>query len=191
MKKTFKNTALVFIIILLSSFTIPNINKSSSNALFNTVEWMTFEEAIAAAKADKEAGKTPKKMFVDVYTDWCGWCKVMDEKTFQVPMVAKYLNENFYPVKFNAEQKEDLIYKGKTLKFVKSGRRGYHELASGLLNGKMSYPSVVFLDEDADIITTASGYIKVDRFDVIMRYIGDNHYKDKTWEVFQSEYKAE
>lgn len=64
----------------------------------------------------------------------------MDKATFQRPEVATYMNEHFYNVKFNAEQKEDIEILGNNFKFIAQGNRGYHELAAALLNGKMSYP---------------------------------------------------
>jgi uncharacterized protein YyaL (SSP411 family) len=69
------------------------------------VKWMTFEQAVEKSKIQK------KKIFIDVFTDWCGWCKVMDKNTFSEAQVAKILNEDFYPVKFNAEQREDIQFK--------------------------------------------------------------------------------
>ena len=90
---------------------------------------MTWEEAVQ--KASTEA--SPKKLFIDVYTDWCGWCKKMDKDTFQNAEVAAYMSENFYMVKLDAEQKEPIEFKGKTYNFVATGRRGYHELAAALL----------------------------------------------------------
>ena len=32
------------------------------------IKWMGFEEAVALGE------KQPKKLFIDVYTNWCGWC---------------------------------------------------------------------------------------------------------------------
>ncbi|WP_332912621.1 thioredoxin family protein [Algoriphagus boritolerans] len=61
------------------------------------INWLKFEEAIAAN------AKSPKMLLVDVYTDWCGWCKKMDKDTFTDPKVIAYINSNFYPVKMNAE----------------------------------------------------------------------------------------
>ena len=63
------------------------------------VKWMSFEQAIEKSKTEK------RKIFIDVYTDWCGWCKVMDKNTFSETQVAKILNEMFYPVKLDAEQR--------------------------------------------------------------------------------------
>ena len=148
------------------------------------VQWMTFEEAVEANKKD------PKKLFIDVYTDWCGWCKVMDKNTFNHPQIAKYLNENFYNVKLDAEQKEDIIFNGTTFKFVSSGRKGYHELAAALMNGKLSYPTVVFLDEKLNMIQPLPGYQKPEQLDPILRFIGDDHYLNTEWEEFQKQYKS-
>ncbi len=146
------------------------------------VEWLTFEEAVELSKTEK------KKIFIDVYTDWCGWCKVMDKNTFNDPEIAAYLNENFYPVKFNAEQKEDVHFRGETYKFIASGRNGYHELAAGLLNNKLSFPTVVFLDEDFRIISPVPGYHKPDFFHKVVTYFGGEHYKDLSWKQWEEEY---
>ena len=81
-------------------------------------QWMDFETAVESAKVEQ------RKIFIDVYTDWCGWCKKMDANTFSDPRVAKQLQSNFYPVKFNAEQKEPIEFAENTFKFVPSGSRG-------------------------------------------------------------------
>lgn len=148
------------------------------------VRWMTFEEAVAQSKKEK------KKIFIDVYTDWCGWCKVMDKNTFNDPEVARILNEKFYPVKFNAEQREEITFDGHTFRFIESGRNGYHELAASLLNNKLSYPTVVFLTEDFEMIQPLPGFRKADEFHKISQYIGDDHFKSQSWEDFQKTYKS-
>jgi len=80
---------------------------------------------------------------IDVFTDWCGWCKKMDAETFSNPEIAKYVNELNYAVKFNAEQKADITFQGKTFKYVDQGNgKGYHELAAALLS--TSFPSLLF-----------------------------------------------
>lgn len=153
------------------------------------VKWMTWEEAVAASQAAEAAGETPKKIFVDIYTDWCGWCKKMDSETFEKPMISAYLNEHFYPVKFDAEQKESISFEGKTFKYVANGRRGYHELAAALLAGKMSYPTVVFLNKDFQLLQRIPGYLDIPTFDMIMHYLAEEHYTKTPWADFQKEYK--
>ncbi len=143
------------------------------------IQWMTWEEAI------KKSEKTPKKIFVDVYTDWCGWCKKMDQSTFADPQVVDYVNKNFYAVKFNAEQPEPITYKGYTMKFVANGRRGYHELAYSLLDGRLGYPSYVYLDEQQNRITVSPGFKPVDAMMKELQFIAGGHYKTTSFENFQ------
>lgn len=147
------------------------------------VSWMSWEEAVQKASTEAQ----PKKMFIDVYTDWCGWCKKMDKDTFQDAEVAAYMRENFYMVKLDAEQQEPIEFGGKTYKFVPSGRRGYHELAAALLQGRLSYPTVVFLDEDLKMLSPVPGYQKPDAFLKIARYFGENIYRDTTWEAYNGQ----
>jgi len=147
------------------------------------VPWMSWEEAVQKASTEAE----PKKMFIDVYTDWCGWCKKMDKDTFQDSEVAAYMTENFYMVKLDAEQKEPIEFGGKTYTFVASGRRGYHQLAAALLQGKLSYPTVVFLDENLKMLSPVPGYQKPDAFLKIARYFGENIYRDTSWEAYSGQ----
>lgn len=149
------------------------------------VTWLSWSEAAELATTDT----TPKKIFVDVYTDWCGWCKKMDKDTFQNAEVAAYMEANFYMVKLDGEGKEEIEYKGKTFKFVPSGRNGYHEFAAALMNGKMSYPTTVFLDEKMNMLSPVPGYQKPKPFLNIAKYFGDDIYKDKDWKTYTSESK--
>lgn len=146
------------------------------------VEWLSWSEAAELATTDE----TPKKIFVDIYTDWCGWCKKMDKDTFQNAEVAEYMASNFYMVKLDGEGKEDIEFKGKTFKFVPSGRKGYHEFAAALMQGKMSYPTTVFLDEEMNMLSPVPGYQKPKPFLNIAKYFGDNIYKSKDWKEYTS-----
>ncbi len=149
------------------------------------VNWMSWQEAIAQSQADDN----PKKVFIDVYTDWCGWCKKMDKDTFQNPEVARYMSENFYMVKLDGEGKEPIEFKGTTYKYVPSGRRGYHELAAALLKGRLSYPTVVFMDEDLNVLSPVPGYQQPAPFLNIARYFGDNIYKEQDWKTYSAQGK--
>ncbi|MBL4586459.1 MAG: DUF255 domain-containing protein, partial [Flavobacteriales bacterium] len=87
------------------------------------INWVTLGQADSLRRIE------PRKILIDVYTDWCGWCKKMDDTTFSEPELVKYVNENYYAVKLNAEQKEPITVGGKTYNYVANGRRGYHEIA--------------------------------------------------------------
>ena len=175
----FLSGVLIFLFVGTTAFVNERSNRSDS-----AVNWLTFEEAVERSKTEK------KKIFIDVYTDWCGYCKVMDKNTFSQTDIAQYLNENFYPVKFNAEQKQDIEFRGHTFKYVPGGRRGYHQLAASLLNNQLSYPTVVFLDEEFNMIQPIPGYQKPKEFDKIIKFIGDDHFKSKSWQEFQKVYQS-
>lgn len=133
------------------------------------IKWMSWEEATSLS----QTAKNPKKIFIDVYTDWCGYCKHMDSITFRDPEVARYMTDNFYMVKFNAEQKEPITFNGRTYSFVPRGRRGYHELAVLLLNGRLSYPTVVFMDEKMRVAAPIPGFRRPNEFLPIAKYYGE------------------
>jgi thioredoxin-related protein len=166
---------------MLSLLGFSSVSPSEPSPASVEIDWMTFEEAAERARTDAN----PKMVFVDVYTDWCGWCKVMDKKTFSHPTIAKYMQDKFYMVKFNGEQKEDLVFRGQTYKFVASGRRGYHELAAALLQGKMSYPTVVFLNEKMEMISPVPGYHPPEKFYMIASFFGDKSYLTENWNSYQ------
>lgn len=149
------------------------------------VTWISFTEAVALTASEEN----PKKVFIDVYTDWCGWCKKMDKDTFQNPQVAQYMEDNFYMVKMDGEGKEDITFKGKTYKFIPSGRKGYHELAAALMQGRLSYPTTIFLDEEMNMLSPVPGYQKPDPFLNIAKYFGSNIYKEKDWKTYAAESK--
>ena len=169
-------------IITIASLLLFAFGTSDSN---RSVDWITFEEAVKATEAN------PKKVFIDVYTDWCGWCKKMDASTFSDPRVMKVLEENFYNVKFNAEQQESIQFGDYTFNFVPNGRRGYNQLAAALLDNRLSYPSVVFLNEKFERIQILPGYRNADEFLKIVTFIGEDHYLNTPWDDFSAKFDKE
>ncbi len=151
-------------------------NDDSKTAQIN---WMSWEEAIEANK------KEPKKIFVDVYTNWCGWCKKMDKSTFMDAEIIEEINANFYAVKFNAEQKAPINFNGSEFKFVNAGRRGYHQLAYALLDGRMGYPAFVFLNETFERIMLSPGYKQVPQLIKELNFASSEAYKNQSWEDYQ------
>lgn len=159
---------------------IISLNTSSYGQENQLVKWYTIEEVQEMVK------KEPRKIYIDMYTDWCGWCKVMDKKTFTDKDVAQKLNTNFYAVKFDAEGRENVEFRDQTFRFVAQGSRGYHELAAALMQGKLSYPTSVFLDENLNLISPLPGYYPPEKLDPILEFIGEDHYKNTNYEQFLS-----
>tara|TARA_R110002111_G_scaffold164238_1_gene230455 strand:+ start:773 stop:1309 length:537 start_codon:yes stop_codon:yes gene_type:complete len=158
----------------------------SSSAQKNKIEWLSFEEAVARNE------KEPKKFIVDVYTDWCGWCKKMDANTFTNPVIIKYITDNYWAVKLNAERKDTVIL-GQQV-FVNENltqRRGPHQLAVALLNGKMTYPSIVYLDENVELMHPAiAGYQDPKSLEEIIKYFGEGAYQSIPWDKYVEEFKS-
>ncbi len=156
-----------------------NANSQTASPL---VKWYNIEEAI------KLNEKNPKKIFIDVYTDWCGWCKTMDKNTFNNPQIAAYLNKYYYPVKFNAESKQDITFKGTVYKNKGAEPRSPHDFAAALLSGKMSYPSVAYMDSESNLLTAVPGYTAPADIEPILVFFGEDYYKTTKWEDFKAKF---
>ncbi|MFC6999890.1 thioredoxin family protein [Rufibacter roseus] len=127
------------------------------------LQWLTLEEALVKSK------QHPKKILIDVYTDWCGYCKKMDKQVYQNVAVVDKLNRDFYVVKLNAESRQPITINGTTYRFKPEYKA--HELAVALLQGELSYPSTVFLNEQQQVMQRVAGYIPPKDFLQGLEYI--------------------
>ncbi len=167
---------------LLLILSIGVLSTHAQNLHTSKIKWIDFEHAEKSAKS----AKTPKKIMVDLYTDNCGWCKKMDLSTFQNEFISHYLNENFYPIRFNAQHRKDVSFNDQ---IFKSDKSGFHELAIILSMGDLSFPTLVFLDEQNQIIQPIQGYQTVDDLERIMFYFANDLYLTKPWNEFVLQYK--
>lgn len=145
------------------------------------INWLSWDEMITAQKKEK------RKVIIDVYTDWCGWCKHMDKTTFKDASVATYVNKKLYAVKLDAESRSNFEFNGHTFKYIQQGRSGINELAYSLLDGKLSYPSIVYLNENFERIIISPGYKDNNAMLKEVTYVGDEVYSTKTWEQYLKE----
>jgi thioredoxin-related protein len=147
------------------------------------IKWYTFEQAVELCK------KSPKKLLVDVYTDWCGWCKKMDADTWSNPEIAKYVNEHFYAVKFNAEQRDSISFHGHTFKFVdQGGGKGYHELAAAMLSNQLSFPTISYFNEKLELLGPVPGYLNAHNLEPWLVFISEEKFKSTKFDVFEKSF---
>ncbi len=151
----------------------------------NGINWISWNDV--EAKMEKE----PRKVLVDVYTQWCGPCKMMNKTTFSDPAIVKYINENYYAIKFDAEGPEAVSFKGTTYENAtydpaKSGRNGTHDLTRAIapVNGRIAYPTIVYMDENFGILSPVQGFQKPDQIMPILTFFGEDAYKEQTWEEY-------
>jgi len=175
------------ILILILAMTAVTVQAQKSE-----INWMSLEEAVQAQ------AKNPKKIMMDVYTSWCGPCKMLDKNTFQNPDVVKYVNENYYAVKFNAEGKEQInfketVFKNPNYDASKTGRNAQHELAAALRIS--AYPTIVFFNENGDTLLPVPGYKTPSQLELYLKlFFNDDHQtiNDQTqWDQYQKDFVFE
>lgn len=162
----------------------------SASVSAQEINWMSFDEAIEAQK------KAPKKIFMDAYTVWCGPCKMLDKNTFQNKDVVKYVNENYYAVKFNAEGNETATLNGVTYTNPdynpdSKGRNSSHQLSQYFRIN--AYPTVLFLDENTQLISPFPGYKTPEQLEIFLKLFATDDYKSITskedWEAYNTNFK--
>lgn len=165
----------------------------TSNVQSQEINWMTMNEALNAQAIN------PKKIMMDAYTNWCGPCKMLDKNTFQNPDVVKYVNNNYYAVKFNAEGNEGVNYKGQD--FINpnydaskaKSRNAQHQLSQALQI--TAYPTIVFFDENGDTLVPLPGYKTPQQLELYLKLFLDNDHKNistqEQWDAYQKDFEFE
>lgn len=177
-----KNIASLLLLLL----TVSVFSQNSTVSDNSKVKWLTLGEAEQLSK------KAPRPIFIDTFTDWCGWCKKMDKETFTNPVISDILNNKFYPVKFDAEGSEKITFFGH--EFINDGKAGKaHQLAVTLLNGQLSYPTVVFMIFKPDgqpEVQPVPGFRAPKEMEVLLSFFADKTYETQKWEEFQKNFKG-
>lgn len=177
---------LVFCILSLGLIFSGFISKESEEDKIEKINWVSMAKAVELAKKDG------KKILVDFTTVWCRWCKVMDRETYSKEEIIKYIGDNFHAVKFDAEKTTTTLnINGNTYKHRPDvGRNGIHEWAITLMQGRPSYPTTSFLDENSNLITNVPGFHKPDEMLMILTFMAEDAYKNQSWQQFQKAYQS-
>ena len=165
------------LVLLFISLSVFAQNKSGK------INWISFEELAVAYAAN------PKPILVDVYTDWCGWCKKMDKDTYQNNKLVNYVNEKYYAVKFNAESKDSVRFNNKTYLYDKKNK--INELAIYLTFGRLEFPHTVFLSTLDGRPAPLSGYLKPADIEGPMKFFGELSYGKETFPTFSKKMKKD
>lgn len=146
------------------------------------LQWLTFQEA-----QDKLKGQ-PRVIIMDIYTDWCYWCKVMEKNTYEDPRVVAYMADRFYPVRFNAESRASVTWQGQSFAFNPNYK--VNELAMSLTKGNLAYPTTVIITPDAHHPTYVAGYLKPADLEPVLKYFGEGAYKTKSYRDFKKDFQT-
>lgn len=195
MNTLFMRNNLFLLLLIVSAYGFaggpPSKSAKTTDAAENNQEqklkWLSWQEMV------KLNEKTPKNIFIDFYTSWCGWCKVMDKNTFEDPIVAEMMAKYFYCVKFDAERRDTISFLDRDWYFIPGGRNGYHELAAYFMQNQLSYPTFCVLTPDYKLITPLKGYITVPQFEPIISYLGQDLWmpsKNQDLEAYKQSYKS-
>ncbi len=170
-------------IIILACLFIP-VKILSQDKDGSRVKWMSLPEAYDAVK------QQPRPILLDFYTDWCGWCKRMMSTTYADEALANYINQNFYPVKFNAEGKDTVTFEGETFMPASLAPKTAHPLAVKLLQGKLMYPTTLFLNaydpvkNEFQVKMLVPGYLDKQKIEPILVYTLENVFRSTALEDF-------
>lgn len=166
---------LLFLLIVFSGF----IYGQEENG---AVKWLTFKEAQEKNKRE------PKPFLIDIYTDWCGWCKHMMKTTYSNQALAQYVNTNFYPVKFNAEGRDTIEYNGEMYAPTSPLPKTPHALALKFLGKQLTYPSTIFVGNNFEFNLLTQGYLDEKKIQPILVFMVENAYKNAPYEDFEDRF---
>lgn len=185
MKQLILSIILLFSLSLFSLISTSFTNHTSPSPAPTAIEWLTVEQA------NQLMDQEPKKLLVNVSTDWCLPCKQMEQTTMKDPALAQYIRQRFYPVKFNAEMQETLEFNGEVYEYNPTyGRNGVHNLALYLTDGNMVYPTITVLDEYSENPQQVNGFQGVNELQLFLHYFGEDYYKSLEWDVYLETYGA-
>lgn len=148
--------------------------RAAAQAVAGAPDWRAWNDGM------KQASTTGRPVVVDVYTNWCGWCRRMDRDVYQNAEIADYLRKKFVTIKLNAEAKDGARWQS-------------HDYTSQDLAQQFrvsGYPTTIFLRSSGEHMANVPGYVAADRFLLLLRYVAEG-YADRNVPFAEFEKNAE
>lgn len=171
-----KLKSLLFFCLIAFCFAAGNKIKSDK------VEWLPLNEVTVKVK------EQDKPILIDLYTDWCYWCKVMDKKTYSNKKVIDYINEHFYSARINAETKETINWKEKSYTYNNNYR--INDFSLFVTYGRASFPTTVIIADGNSAPIPIAGFMEPKEIERILKYFGEGAYKTKNFPEFEKTFKS-
>lgn len=166
------NKVTTFLLIAIFSLSL----RLSAQTPPQTIHWMSITEA------EKLNAEHPRKILIDIYTDWCGWCKKLDATTYKDPKIVQYLNDNFYAVKLNAESKDPITFQNQ--EYTYDPARRVNGVTANFMNSSSGYPTTTFLNEKLEVISVVPGYMQAEMMTNVLTFFAENHYLTTDWKTY-------
>ena len=140
-------------------FSVIIFSAASVLALNPEIKWQSYQSGM------KKIADENKKGFIHFYTDWCTYCKLMNQKTFTNDAVIAFLNQNFVPIRVDAEEQRDVARK----------------------YGVSSFPNNGFIAEDQSEIGKRPGFIPPDLLLKMLEFIDSESFKSMSFKDFMDQ----
>lgn len=137
---------------------------------FAQLKTYSFEEA------EKLSKENPKPFIVFIHTSWCNYCKMMENSTFKNPEVIQLLNDNFYFISLDAEDKKNIHFNNHMFRFKPKGQNtGIHELATALatINSQVTYPTIAILQTDYSIVFQKQSFLNAKELHTVLEKLNN------------------
>lgn len=130
--------------------------------------WVTLEDA------QRQAADEGKYVLLDVYTEWCGFCRRMNRETYADKSVQDVIDRYFYAVRIDAESQQKVSFQNETYSM--------EELAQAF--GVASFPTTIFISPTGEPVASQPGFIEAGRFHKMLSFVGSKSYQTQTFQQY-------
>lgn len=148
----------------------------------SVVKWIQLPDALQRQKT------YPKKILIDYYLNERNTSTIMYMGTYNHADIGKYINDNYYPIHFNATSKDTINAFGAT--FPPGSAYPFHELSVAMLQGEMFFPSLIILDEEGKLLDRIQAYLTPELLEPILAYYGENKHKEMSYPDFLKTFQS-